>query len=60
MSIKKPVPAHSGRERRLGPYCQQPSYSTSGVHPQCMQRGNDLLAKRQAAQCAAGLASHLA
>lgn len=49
MSIKKPIPEREVRGRRLCPVCKQPSYSASGTHPQCMQRNNDILAKKAAA-----------
>jgi hypothetical protein len=49
MSVKKPVPVRTARERSVCPVCKTPSYSASGTHPQCMQRSNDLLAKQHAA-----------
>lgn len=45
MNFKKPVPPHPATNRRLCPVCKMPSYSAGGIHPQCMQRSNDLLAK---------------
>lgn len=57
MSVKKPIPSRPGREPRICPYCRQPSYSASGVHPQCIQHGNDQLAKQQLALRTAASAS---
>lgn len=44
MSEKKPPVISSVRAQC--PVCKQPAYSASGVHPQCMQRSNDLLVTR--------------
>ncbi|MEX0702262.1 MAG: hypothetical protein WD069_09220 [Planctomycetales bacterium] len=46
MHHKKPVPLEfrgtfGGKPRRLCPLCGTPSYSASGVHPQCAQENYD-------------------
>jgi hypothetical protein len=46
MSTKKPVPVQTLPTPRLCPVCKKPSYSQSGVHPQCSQRSNELLARQ--------------
>jgi len=47
MSEKKPPVIRS--VRAVCPVCKHPSYSSTGVHPQCMQKVNDLRESRQTA-----------
>ena len=37
MSVKKPEPLNPTPGKRLCPVCGKPSYSLSGMHPQCSQ-----------------------
>ncbi len=41
MNTKKPPPLHQQPQASRCPVCQQPSYSQSGVHPQCLMRQAD-------------------
>lgn len=54
MSEKKPVPITATRKPRVCPVCNKPSYSASGIHPQCAiaqadkPRCDRLMAQRKA------------
>ena len=41
MSEKKPVPLIPNRDTKICPVCKHPSYSPSGVHPQCVVDQSD-------------------
>jgi len=44
MSTRKPLPLFSAPERKRCAICGSPSYSASGIHPQCAaKRAGDLI-----------------
>jgi hypothetical protein len=55
MSEKKPVPLIGGAKGRICPVCKKPSYSRTGIHPQCAMlqadadRCDEIRAKRKLA-----------
>lgn len=47
MSNKRPTPIIAERGKKICPVCGTPSYSASGVHPQCAVRQADETRQKQ-------------
>ncbi len=47
MNHKKPTPILANRSRKICPVCEKPSYSASGIHPQCAVHQADAARKEQ-------------
>jgi len=49
VSVKKPSPLNKRPNQKLCPVCGQPSYSSTGIHPQCAVTQSDAPRRAQLA-----------